>query len=147
MVTAATTDGSWLNAYKVYTPVTPIKTIKIMDFAFDESTGSITHLFAPPKTVDMTRNGSYNDYNSFYILAMDSDGYEAYTGATYGTYIVSTSNPAVASGYFYWMKDEGTQEYVPMLDIIASTKAGSAKITVMATDGTGKKATINVKVK
>ena len=146
-VRAETTDGTWLSNSRDYTPVTPIKTIKIMDFAFDESTGSITHLFAPPKTVVMTRNGSYNDYNSFYILAMDADGNEAYTGTTYGTYVVSTSNPAVAAGSFYWMKDEATQEYVPMLDIIASTKAGSAKITVMTTDGTGKKATINVKVK
>ena len=143
---AETTDGTWLSNYRDYTPVTPIKTLKIMDYSVDSS-GSITSLFAPPKTVIMTRNGSYYDYYTFYILGMDAGGNEAYTRSDYGTYVVSTSNPAVAAGSFYWVKDEATQEWVPMLDIIASTKTGSAKITVMTTDGTGKKATINVKVR
>ncbi len=79
-----------------------------------------------------------------------SDGYSAgsiYSGMTNPSYSVVSSDPNVATASAYYKGwNDFYREYEYSLDVVPRSK-GTAKITITALDGTGKKITYTVKVK
>ena len=67
-----------------------------------------------------------------------------------GEFSVKSSNSAVAGAYAgqqtYYDAD-GQSHSIPVLNIVSGMKTGSAVITVTATDGTKRSATVRVTVK
>ncbi len=88
------------------------------------------------------KDGTYY-YQDFYIQGWHGK----YNWYWDNDYTVKSSNPSVAGAYVYYEYNEEEDADMAVVRVFSEPKKGSAKITVTATDGSGKKATVNVKVK
>ncbi|MCR4763493.1 MAG: hypothetical protein K5696_08170, partial [Lachnospiraceae bacterium] len=123
-VTATTTDGTALSASKFIVPAEPIRKIT---FGNRRSSAMIT----VPAQRDET-----GGYVCSAVMTV-AYNYDMDTYYTYCKPAVKSSNPQVATGF--------SAEF-GVLSICAG-KPGTAKLTLTATDGTNRKATLTVKVK
>ena len=93
---------------------------------------------------------AYNIKSDTILLSAWPDGYSAgsiYSGMSNPSYSVVSSNPNVATASAYYKGwNDYYREYEYSLDVVPKSK-GTAKITITALDGTGKKITYTVKVK
>ena len=104
------------------------------------SLGGRTITFGTPKDLTLTVNNKGGSSARLCIVT-DSPGI---------IYSVKSSNSAVAGAYAgqqTYYDTNGVRHSIPVLNIVSGMKTGSAVITVTATDGTKRSATVRVTVK
>ncbi len=125
-VSAATTDGTGLSDFITYSIVEGTTKVRILGFSADDTV----------KTTYLPVKGSTT-------LRIVGDG-------VCDEFTVSSGNPKVAGAIVTargtYTDSSGVRRHYAGLSITAGIKTGTAKITVRACDGTGKSATVTVKV-
>lgn len=135
MVTAETTDGTELQDSLSFEIGEPTTAISLEEFLIEDG---VLKLYGNPGTVDLSLN---NRSGSSAHLCIVSDG-------LCETFSVSSSRPEVAGAYVnrrYYSSRDGRQSYMS-LELVSGMKTGTAVITVKACDGSGKTASVTVKV-
>ena len=141
-VYAHTTDNTGLSGSVEYYLFMPLNKITL-------ATPEGNYYGKPSQKATLSAQGTdgevYSDnYADFYILSWFKMGKVNYyvEDWTFVDYTVKSSNPDVAGAYIMYDSNGYT-----LVEVIAGRKSGTAKITVAAADGSGKSATITVRVK
>jgi hypothetical protein len=141
VITAQTTDGTKLEDKVAYILIDPVKTLSLRDFDY---TGELVdevleiEVLDARKTLALQRQGYPGTRD---LIILDNTGGKA-------DYTCKSGSPNAAGATVLKQRFviDGEIRQVSVLRVYAGEKAGSAKITVTACDGSGKKITLTVKV-
>ena len=138
VVVATAADGTGLTDKSMsYIPIAPVKSVKIGDFDYYDRFRNWpkAYLYGVQDLHGINEEDEIPG-GALYIYGLDAN-----KQISMAQYIVESSNPEIVNGRIE-IEDDGAWVY-----ITAGIKTGTAKLTVKAMDGSGKKAVITIIVR